>query len=290
MTKLNYDAFVHDIVSNQWQVHGVEVYCGGQLTHSFGDTQDTKYPIYSATKSILSIAVGIACDQGRLALQRSILDYLPGQIVAQMAESQREAYREITLHRLLTMSVEGYPFRPEGDSYLRFSLACPIPEPESIRFDYSNIPAYLVGVALTEAVQEDAWAFINRNILQPLHITDAEYKRCPDGYFYGASGMELTVNELSRIGLLLYNGGSFEGNRIVSEDYVKRATSVQQMNREGGYGYYFWKYRDGFCISGKWKQKCYILPEQERIITFLSDITDDSDDLILSMEKNLLGL
>ena len=62
------------------------------------------------------------------------------------------------------------------------------------------------------------------------------------------------------------------------------------MNREGGYGYYFWKYRDGFCISGKWKQKCYILPEQERIITFLSDITDDSDDLILSMEKNILGL
>lgn len=65
---------------------------------------------------------------------------------------------------------------------------------------------------------------------------------------------------------------------------------IQQMNREGGYGYFFWKYRDGFCISGKWKQKCYILPEQERIITFLSDIADDSDDLIQSMEKNLFGL
>lgn len=102
------------------------------------------------------MAVGIACDQGRLELQRSILDYLPEQIVAQMAQSQREAYRRITLHRLLTMSVEGYPFRPESDSNLRFSLACPIPEPESIRFHYSNIPAYLLGVALTEAVQEDA--------------------------------------------------------------------------------------------------------------------------------------
>lgn len=153
---MNFDAFVHDIVSNQWQVHGAQVYCGGKLTHSFGDTCNTKYPIYSATKSILSVAVGIACDQGRLELQRSILDYLPEQIVAQMAQSQREAYRRITLHRLLTMSVEGYPFRPESDSYLRFSLACPIPEPESIRFHYSNIPAYLLGVALTEAVQEDA--------------------------------------------------------------------------------------------------------------------------------------
>lgn len=290
MTRLDFNAFVNDIVSNQWQVHGVEVYCGGQLTYSFGDTCNTKYPIYSATKSILSVAVGIAYDQGRLDLQRSILNYLPERIVAQMTRSQRDAYLKITLHRLLTMSVESYPFRPESDSYLRFSLACPIPASESIRFHYSNIPAYLMGVALTEAVQEDAWAFISRNILKPLHIIDAEYARCPDGYFYGASGMKLSVNDLSRIGLLLYNCGTFEGNRIVSEDYVKRATSVQQMNREGGYGYFFWKYREGFSINGKWKQKCYVLPNQKRMITFLSDITDDSDDLILSMEKNILGL
>ena len=290
VTRLNFDAFVYDIVSNSWRVHGVEVYCGGQLAHAFGDTSHTKYPIYSATKSILSVAVGIACDQGRLELQRSVLDYLPERFAAKMAQRQRDAYRSITLRRLLTMSVEGYPFRPESDSYLRFSLACPIPAPESSRFHYSNIPAYLVGVALTEAVQEDAWAFISRNILEPLHITGAEYARCPDGYFYGASGMKLSVNDLSRIGLLLYNGGTFEGNRIVSEDYVKTAASVQQMNREGGYGYFIWKYRDGFSINGKWKQRCYVLPGQKRIITFLSDMTDDSDDLILSMERNILGL
>ncbi|MGM9603033.1 MAG: serine hydrolase, partial [Faecousia sp.] len=116
---MDFDAFVHDIVSNGWQVHGAQVYCGGELTHSFGDTCDTKYPIYSATKSILSVAVGIAWDQGRIELQRSILDYLPEGFVAQMTQSQRDAYRIITLHRLLTMSVEGYPFRPESDSYLR---------------------------------------------------------------------------------------------------------------------------------------------------------------------------
>ena len=287
---MNFDAFVHDIVRNQWKVHGVEAYRGGELTCSFGDTCNTKYPVYSATKSILSVAIGIACEQGRLELQRSILDYLPERFAVQMTQRQREAYRIITLHRLLTMSVDGYPFRLEGDSYLRFALACPIPEPENASFHYSNIPAYLMGVALTEAVQEDAWAFIDRNILKPLHILDAEYERCPEGYFYGASGMKLTVNELSRIGLLLYNGGTFEGNRIVSEDYLKRATSVQQMNREGGYGYFFWKYRDGFSIRGKWEQRCYILPRQNTMITFLSDIPNAPDDLTLSMERNLLDL
>lgn len=90
--------------------------------------------------------------------------------------------------------------------------------------------------------------------------------------------------------MLLYHGEMYEGNRIVSEDYVRRATSVQQMNREGGYGFFFWKYKDGFSINGKWMQKCYVLPKQDKIITFLSDITDKSDDLILSMEKCILGL
>lgn len=287
---MDFDAFVHDIVSNQWRVYGAEVYCCGQLAYSFGDTCNTKYPIYSATKSILSAAVGIAYDQGRLKLESSILDYLPERVVAQMTKDQRSVYRRITLHRLMTMSVEGYPFRPESDSYLQFSLACHISAPESVRFHYSNIPAYLIGVALTEAVHEDAWTFIDRNILKPLHIIGAECSRCPDGYFYGASGMRLSVNDLSQIGLLLCNGGTFEGKRIISEDYVKRATSVQQMNIEGGYGYFIWKYRDGFSINGKRKQKCYVLPKQKRMITFLSDITDDSDDLIRSMERNILGV
>lgn len=90
--------------------------------------------------------------------------------------------------------------------------------------------------------------------------------------------------------MLLYHGGTYEGNRIVSEDYVRRATSVQQMTREGGYGFFFWKYKDGFSINGKWTQKCDVLPKQDKIITFLSDIPDKSDDLILSMEKCILGL
>ena len=285
---LHFDAFVHDIERNQWQVYGAEVYSGGQLAHSFGDTRDTRYPIYSATKSILSIAVGIAWDQGKIDLQKCVLDYLPGRFVSEMTQEQRDLYKTITLHRLMCMSVAGYPFRPEGGSFLHFSLFRPLSAPEIPRFDYSNIPAYLIGVALTEAIQEDAWTFIEQRILNPLQITGAAYDRCPDGYFYGASGMKLSVNELSRVGLLLHNGGTYEGNRIVSEEYVRMATAVQQPTREGGYGYFFWKYRDGFRISGKWGQKCFILPNENLVVTFLGHLPDGSNALLSSMETHLL--
>ncbi len=286
---MNFEGFIKDIQRNGWNVFGTEVYENGRLVHKYGDTDKSRFPIYSATKTVVSIAAGIAFDQGKLKIERSVLDYLPVAAVKQMSKEQAETFREITIERLLTMSVEGFPFRPEGESYLKYSLACQVKRVGERNFHYSNIPAYLVGVAVTQALSEDLVSFLDRNLFEPLHIVDPVCQRCPDGYFYGASGMELSVHDLSQIGLLLYNGGVYEGRRILSEEYVKAATGIRQKNREGGYGYFIWKYRDGFSINGKWKQKCYILPERGLVITYLSHIEEESHALVQSMEKHLLG-
>ena len=285
---MDFDSFEKTITTNGWKVYGAEVYENGLLIHSFGDTCENIHEIYSATKSVLSIAVGMAWDAGLIDLNQSVLYYLPENRYAGLSREQIETFRRITIQRLLTMSVGGFPFRPEGESWLDFALSCELNNPDERVFAYNNVSAYLTGVALAEAMQCDPGTFIEKNIFEPLEIDRYEYARCPEGYFYGASGMKLTVHELSQIGLMLYNGGTYNGKRLVSEEFVKQATSVQQMNREGGYGYYFWKYRDGFSISGKWKQKCYILPEQGIMVTYLSDIRDDSDELRESMEKNIL--
>ena len=285
---MNFEAFTQDIVQNKWKVFGVEVYERGVLTHEFGDTRTNPHEIYSMTKTVLSIAVGIAMDEGRFDIELPLLSYMPKKRIMMLSGKLKKQWEKITIKRLLTMSVKGFPFRAEGDSWLDYSLSCEIQDPEEKAFDYSNISAYLVGVALAEALGEDLGNYIEKRILEPLDITRYEYTRCPDGYFYGASGMLLTVHDVSKIGSLLYHGGKYNGQRIVSKEYVKEATSIQQMNREGGYGYFIWKYRDGFSINGKWKQKCYILPGQELMITYLSHIEDDSHDLLNSMERNIL--
>ena len=284
---MHFEAFVEDIRTNHWNVHGVEVYENGRLLHRYGDTHQSRFPIYSATKTITSVAAGMAFDRRKIDLNKSVLYYLPEETVGQMSKTQSAVFSQITIQRLLTMSVSGFPFRPEGKSFLNYSLSCPIEHVETRTFHYSNIPAYLVGVALTQALSQDLFQFLSENLFAPLHIIDPVYTRCPDGYFYGASGMEMSVHDLSQVGLLLYNGGVYEGKRILSEEYVKAATGVRQMNREGGYGYFIWKYRDGFSINGKWKQKCYILPEKRLMITYLSHIEDDSQDLLESMERHI---
>ena len=239
---MNFDSFVEDIQNNNWQVYGVEVYEDGSLTHTYGDTKEKLHDIYSATKAVLSIAVGIATDEKLFDISKSVLHYLPQDKVEKISEEQRSSFEKITIQRLMTMSVPDMPFVAEGNSYIDFALNTKINNPEERVFNYNNINAYLVGVALTEALGTDLREFIEERIFKPLGITNFEYDRCPEGYFYGASGIKLTVNELSRLGLLLYNKGIFDGKRILSEAYIDEATSIQQMNREGGYGYFLWKF------------------------------------------------
>lgn len=285
---MGFDAFIQDMRDHQWNVYGVEVYERGALIHAYGDTREHLHEIYSATKSVLSVAFGIARDRGLIDPDRPVAACMPARGLERLYPRQRDLWERLSLHRLLTMSVPDLPFRPEGENWLDFSLACPVAQPQRRVFHYNNICAYLVSVALTEALGVDLGAFVEDNVLSPLGIDRFEYARSPEGYFYGASGMRLTVRDLGRIGLMLSHGGVYDGKRIVSEEYVRMATAVQQPCREGGYGYFFWKYRSGFSINGKWGQKCYVLPDRDWVITFLSNIEEGSSAIRDSMERHLL--
>lgn len=285
---MDFSAFTRQIENESLNVYGVEVYRQGKLIHAWGDTQTARHPIYSVTKSVLSIAFGIARDRGLISQDDAVIRYIPGEYVSRMSSEQKKLMSSLPIKRLLTMSVSGYPFRPEGKNWLDFSLNYPLGDPETPAFNYSNSCVYLVSVALTQAVGMDLYQFIDENIFQPLGIASPVYQRSPEGYFYGASGVELTVNEISRLGLMLSNGGVYNGKQIVSAWYVREATSVQQMNREGGYGYYFWKYRDGFSLNGKLGQKCYCLPGKGLVITFMSNMEQGSERMRILMEQYLI--
>jgi len=77
---MDFEAFVNDIESNKWNVFGTEVYENGLLTHSYGDTTGI-HELYSATKTILSIAVGIAYDEKLIDIDRPFTFYIPQNLI-----------------------------------------------------------------------------------------------------------------------------------------------------------------------------------------------------------------
>lgn len=255
------------IEQEKLQVHGLEVWNDSKLIKTWGNTTE-RFPIYSITKSLVSLAFGIAESDGIVSVSDCISKYVP----------EMNNFPELTFERLLTMSVKGLPFRPEGENWLSF-IAQQNFSLEKREFCYSNLNAYLVAVALENALNCPLYDYLNEKVFAPLEIENPPYGKSPENHFNGASGIELSVQELSKIGQLLMNKGVYDGKQIVSKAYIERATSVQQMNKEGGYGYFFWKFLDGFSLNGKWGQKCYCLPERKIMLSFLANLPDGSGEL-----------
>ncbi len=283
---MNFQGFVDTIKENNLEVYGIQVFHKGEIVASWQEEPIQRHPIYSATKSIVSLAVGMARDDGKFDINAPIYEYLKSEMPVYAGKEQVDNLKKITVKRLLTMSVQGYPFRPEGNNWLEFSLLYPLEKVEEPVFDYSNIPAYLVGVAVAKALGVHLYDYLEERLFDPLGIVKPTYQNCPSGYFYGASGIFLTVPELAKIGQLCLQNGMFEGQRLVSEAYIDEATSIQQMNREGGYGYFFWKYKEGYRISGKWGQRSFVFPEKDMVITYLSN--NGSGEVTEAMEKFIL--
>lgn len=284
---MQFDKFINTVQQNNWQLFGIEVFQNGEILHRYGDINQNRYPIYSATKTFTQAAAGMAVDEGKFNIEESVYEYLKSEVPIYTSADQVENLKKITVKRLLTMSVQGYPFRPIGENMLEYSLTYPMEHVEESKFHYSNISAYLVGVAVEKAVGKHLISYLKPRLFEPLEIFQPIYGNCPSGHFYGASQMELTVDELRRFGQIYLQNGKYNGQQILSESWIKESMFPHTDCREGGYGYFMWKYNDGWRISGKWGQRCYIFPKQNMLITYLSHMEQGSDKLTLAMQEYL---
>ncbi len=262
------------IENENWPVFGAEIYKNNQLVNHFGNTSK-RFPLYSISKSITSIGFGIAENEGLINIDDLLLKYIPDEFTTLIEKEQLKLFENISLERFLTMSVKGFDFRPSSDNYLLYSLNTKI-FPDIKEFHYTNICAYLISVALTTAVGKPLYEYLNEKIFVPMEIEKPSYQKSPEGFFYGATGIELSVHELSKIGLMLINNGIFNNKEIVPEKYIKRATDIQIMNKEGGYGYFFQKFGKGFSLNGKWGQKCFCIPQEGIVLSVLGNFQDGS--------------
>lgn len=272
------ELFVNRIIEKKLELYGINIKQDGRLVDSHNFIPPVRHPIYSATKSFTSTAVGLAVEEKLLSPEDGILKYLEEELPKSILTETKGNLAQLTIKRLLTMSVSGYPFRPEGEDWLSFALSVPLSHVEIEAFDYSNIPAYLVSVIVEKAVKQNLLDYLKPRLFEPLGIIEPSCSFCTGGHFYGASGMNLTVEELSRLGQLYLQQGEWNGKQLLSPAWVKEATSKQIETREGGYGYYFWRCpENGYRISGKWGQCCYVFPEKKLVITYMGNLQDHSD-------------
>jgi CubicO group peptidase (beta-lactamase class C family) len=207
----------------------------------------------SMAKTVVAMLVGIALQESRI----KSIDDLASQYVPEL---KGHPYGETSLHHLLTMSsgvrfIEVYDGR---DDVTRLSRALFLERasgrkalepfrsrehPAGTRFYYSSAETYVLGLALRAAVGKPLSDYLSEKIWQPMGAeADASWLTDAAGQELAYIGLNATLRDWGRFGLLLANGGALDGRQIIPADWVRAATDPVRPEAKGrlGYGYQTW--------------------------------------------------
>lgn len=238
--------------------------------------------IKSASKSIISLLIGIAIDKGFIdGVDQTIGDFFP----EYFEQNPDPAKAAITIQDLLTMrsGLETTSFRNYGrwvmsSNWVDFTLNQPFVEKPGGRMVYSTGTSHLLSVILTKATGMSSRAFANQYLFEPMDIQIGGWDRDPQGYYMGGNNLAISPLDLLKIGTMMMDVGEYNGQQIVSKDWVLESVQVYTRSNYNpyNYGYMWWRRPIGkyqlFFAWGNGGQYIMILPELEAIVSITSDL------------------
>ncbi len=244
-------------------------------------TADRPHELYSVSKSFTSAAVGLAIEEGLLALDDRVVQFFPEQTPVPTDERRLD----LRIRHLLTMTT-GHASDPtdavtsaERDwvgAFLRQPLEA---DPGSL-FVYNTAATFVLSALVQHVTGQRLLDYLRPRLLEPLGIREAHWQQNPDGIDTGGFGLSVSTRAIAAFGTMLLNRGELRGQQLLAPDWVTAATSPlvpsvgENPDWEQGYGYQFWTSRHGYRGDGMYGQFCLVLPEHEAVVAITSYLGD----------------
>ena len=236
--------------------------------------------MHSFSKSINSLAVGIALEEGKLSLDDHLADFF----IEDMPEQYDPRVKELTVRNLLTMAASSCQFssyflNAEG-SWITYYLGLELPHDPGTVFQYDTGASYMLSCLVTKVMGKTVFALIKDRVFEPMGITDVHWLESPEGNTVGGWGLYLTTSDIAKIAILLANMGRWKGQQLIPESYLKEATRKQidtfaEASSPYGYGYQFWiGPENSFCVFGAFGNNIIVNPEKRLAVAVTAGSTD----------------
>ena len=294
LMKVNLEGFAQSVIQKKLTVYHVVVRQHGDIVGTFDWRDNRRDNIHSVSKSFISMALGMAVEEGILRL-----DEKPAEIFAdKLPADPSQNLLDMTIRDMIMMAtghdyfiLQGYSGDPrypgrdelEDDDWVRYAMTFPVPYRPGTHWKYNNFGPYLCSVILTDRTGQRLRDWMMPRLFTPLGIRNPQwFEAAIPSYTLGCGGLHLSTEELSRFAQLLLNKGEWEGKQLVPAHWVEEATSCHISNAvEGksqtpdlcaGYGYFFWRCARDNAYSGRgWGgQHIIVLPEQDACVTIMS--------------------
>jgi CubicO group peptidase (beta-lactamase class C family) len=260
--------------------------------------------LYSCTKSVFSTLYGIAQDQGLLNLDQKIYDLYPEYRSKAAWSSDKDA---ITLGMLLSMT-SGLDCNDGGawgsscgvamaasPDWLNFCFHLPLIHPPGKVWMYNGTSLSLISNLIAEKSGMNFMNYARKYLLDPLGIPGDTWIMGPGEVAKVDTGLFWKSRDMAKLGLLYMNKGKWEGKQIVSETWVKEATTAQAppgtaFGHDYGYLWHIktmtWKGRpvSVFFANGYQGQAIFVSPEADLICVMTAGNTND---VIYGLEESL---
>lgn len=226
---------------------------------------DLPHPQASTTKAYTALAIGRAIQLGYLTmadLERPVASFLHELDPARFARGTDAVTldKAMTMRSGLRISREKMAELRENPGALRgqaqvqayFEHSAPVTA-ESQSFLYQGVDTQLVMHVLDAVVPGTAEDFIKTELLDKMGITNYGWREDISGLPRGPSGSSMTSRNMLKWGTLAMNKGKWNGEQLVPEAYIAKATnSIVRMGEDDifftgnnvsnpGYGYFWWQ-------------------------------------------------
>jgi CubicO group peptidase (beta-lactamase class C family) len=275
------------IKEEKYNIHSVTIVRNGSLvldSYLYPFKNGIKHKMFSATKSVTSALIGIAIDKGYIKdVHQTITQLFPNKEISNLGELKRS----VTLKDLLTMTSgfdcndgsannwAGTIAMRKTNDWTQYTLNLPMVQKPGESFHYCNGVSHLLSAIIHESTGIQTLAFAKKHLFDPLGIKDVEWETSPEGIASGSLGLWLQPRGMAKIGLLFLNKGKWEGQQIISADWIEESTRSHidgRWNNED-YGYQWWINQTGYYSAvGMFGQTIYVVPEKELVAVFTSNI------------------
>jgi CubicO group peptidase (beta-lactamase class C family) len=225
-----------DYIDSNLTTTGMIILKDGKVLFEYGDIQDLSY-IASCRKSILSILYGKYVDNGTIDLNQTI-----GDIGIEEDKGLLEIEKTATVNHIIN-SRSGVFYEPvnpgsDADNILERGSKKP-----GEYFVYNNWDFNVAGYIFEEKSGKNIYQDMQDQLAIPLGFQDWNIKNQKKQFKksksrYPAYHMYISVRDMAKIGQLMLNKGEWNGNQLVSRDWIEKitspVTSVEEVNERNG--------------------------------------------------------
>ncbi len=243
----------------------------------------TAHTQQSVTKSVTSLAAGLAVDRGMLRVSDPILPLFPDYQPIAAVDANKQA---LTVRDLLMMRT-GYDWSEQNYSgsplerlntclcdWIRLMLDWRLREVPGSRFEYVSGGVILLGAAIERAAGMGVDRLLDAELFGPLGFGAIEWFRGrPLGLPHTGGGLSLRPRDMAKLGTLVATRGRWQGRQIISEAWIRESTQTQPgpphvfAGQPTTYGYLWWGLPGGVTTaSGARGQWIFAVPDRELVV------------------------